>query len=322
MKKRNLACLALAAPFLALTACSGGMSSLALSANWYAQVDSTIQPDTNETLSYAVSFEAAAENTFLSYGEGTYTMHLTTETTGLADGTSDLCYHLHAELSVPVTFTVNGETESFTDSVISDVYFHGSKERLLQPVRSEKYVLTHSPVSASPSSLEGAYSAYEYTYMTTYDASCANADIKIEFTQPEDVNAITDSVELTGSGTYLDNEEIIFAMRGVSMSSTSAFRSINPVKRAVETVTMSEAPASASERLTFSLNGESAEREITTYTFSLGYSGSNPGQPQTYTYAGVTSANDNLYRSALLRMEVPVLYSLGTLRYTLVSAVF
>ena len=321
MKKRNLACLALAAPFLALTACSSGMSSLALSANWYAQVDSTIQANTNETLEYSVSFEAAAENTFLSYGEGTYTMHLTTETTGLADGSSELCYHLYAELSIPVTFTVNEETESFTDSVISDVYFR-SVDRSLQPVRSEKYVLTHSPVSESPSSLENAYSAYEYTYTTVYDASCANADITVEYTQPENIETITDSVELTGSGTYLDNEEIIFAMRGVNMSSTSAFRSINPVKRAVETVTMSEAPASASERLTFALNGESAEREITTYTFSLGYSGSNPGQPQTYTYAGVTSANDNLYRSVLLRMEVPVLYSLGTLRYTLVSAVF
>lgn len=321
MKKRNLACLALAAPFLALTACSSGMSSLALSANWYAQVDSTIQANTNETLEYSVSFEAAAENTFLSYGDGTYTMYLTTETTGLADGSSELCYHLHAELSIPVTFTVNEETESFTDSVISDVYFR-SVDRSLQPVRSEKYVLTHSPVSESPSSLEGAYSAYEYTYTTVYDASCANADITVEYTQPENIETITDSVELTGSGTYLDNEEIIFAMRGVNMSSTSAFRSINPVKRAVETVTMSEAPASASERLTFALNGESAEREITTYTFSLGYSGSNPGQPQTYTYAGVTSANDNLYRSVLLRMEVPVLYSLGTLRYTLVSAVF
>ena len=321
MKKRNLACLALAAPFLALTACSSGMSSLALSANWYAQVDSTIQANTNETLEYSVSFEAAAENSFLSYGEGTYTMRLTTETTGLADGSSELCYHLYAELSVPVAFTVNGETESFTDSVISDVYFR-SVDRSLQPVRSEKYVLTHSPVSESPSSLENAYSAYEYTYTTVYDASCANADITVEYTQPENIETITDSVELTGSGTYLDNEEIIFAMRGVSMSSTSAFRSINPVKRAVETVTMSEAPASASERLTFALNGESAELEITTYTFSLGYSGSNPGQPQTYTYAGVTSANDNLYRSALLRMEVPVLYSLGTLRYTLVSAVF
>lgn len=321
MKKRNLACLALAAPFLALTACSSGMSSLALSANWYAQVDSTIQANTNETLEYSVSFEAAAENSFLSYGEGTYTMQLTTETTGLADGSSELCYHLHTELSIPVTFTVNEETESFADSVISDVYFR-SVDRSLQPVRSEKYVLTHSPVSESPSSLESAYGAYEYTYTTVYDASCANADITVEYTQPENIETITDSVELTGSGTYLDNEEIIFAMRGVNMSSTSAFRSINPVKRAVETVTMSEAPASASERLTFALNGESAEREITTYTFSLGYSGSNSGQPQTYTYAGVTSANDNLYRSVLLRMEVPVLYSLGTLRYTLVSAVF
>ena len=67
---------------------------------------------------------------------------------------------------------------------------------------------------------------------------------------------------------------------------------------------------------------ETAEREITTYTFSLGYGGTNPGASQKYTSAGVTDANNNIYRCALLRMEVPVLNSMGTLRYTLVKATF
>lgn len=321
MKKRNLACLALAAPLFALTACTGGTPSLAFSANWFLRTGDTPISSADESLTYSVSFAPSEANTFLSYGEGSYTTRLTAELTQLADGSTETCYHLHTELNMPVTFTVNGESsDTFEDRVTSDVWFR-SVDRSLQPVRSEKTVLSHTPASETPSSLDSSYITYEYTYTTTYDAACANAQIEVVYTQPETEPRST-ALELTGSGTYLDNEEILFALRGVSMSSTATFRSVNPAKRAVETVTMTETPASSTERFTFDLNGESAEREITVYTFSIGYSGTNPGEPQRLTYAGVTDANNNIYRSALLRMEVPVLYSLGTLTYTLTSAQF
>lgn len=320
MKKRNIACLALAAPLFALTACTGGTSSLALSANWFLNTGNTPISSANETLEYAVTFTAAEGNDFLSYGEGSYTTRLTAETIKLADETLETGYHLHTELRIPVTYTVNGETESFEDTVTSDAYFR-DVQYSLQPVRSVKTVLSHSPFSETPSTLEDAYRAYEYTYTTEYDAACANAQIKIVYTQPSE-QTISESVELTGSGTYLDNEQIIFAMRGVSMSSAAVFRSVNPVRRTVENVAMAEAPAASTEKMTFTMNGESAERELTMYTFSLEYSSTNPGQPQSYTYAGVTDANNNTYRCALLRMETPVLYSLGTLRYTLTNAQF
>ena len=324
MKKRRLACLAFAAPMFALAACTGGTSSLALTSNWYAQVGSEISPNTHETLTYSVGFTAADGNDFLSYGEGTYTTELTAETTQLADGSTELCYRLCAELTIPVTYTVNGESETFTDSVTSDVWFR-DVGRSLQPVRSEKSVLSHSPLSSeAPETLESAYAVYEYKDVTVYDASCANAQLTRTFTQPTE-SENTYSIELTGSGTYLDNEQILFAMRGVSTSSAASFRSINPASRAVATVAMSAAPTSASgDQAHFAIgeDAEPADRELTTYSFSLGYTGSNPGQPQTLTYAAVTSANDNTYRSVLLEMEVPVLYSLGTLRYQLTRAIF
>ena len=322
MKKRNLACLALAAPLLSLAACAGGTANLALSANWFLHTGDDPISSANETLEYAVTFEASDENTVLTYGDGTYKSVLSAETVKLADGTTEMCYHVHTELAIPVTYTLNGEQASFDDKVTSDVWFRDVSHSL-QPVRSEKYVLSHTPMqNASPDKLDALYETYEYTLAVEYDAACANAKMTLDYAQPSDTEASISEVELSGSGTYLDNEQILFALRGVSMSSASAFRSINPAKRAVETVSMAEAPSSATEKLTFDMNGESKERELTTYTFSLGYGGNNPGMSQTYTYAGVTDANNNLYRSALLRMEVPVLNSMGTLRYTLVKATF
>lgn len=321
MKKRNLACLAFAVPFLTMTACTAGTASLAISPNWFLNTGDDYISNANETLEYSVSFEPSSTNTTLTYGEGTYKTVLSAETITLADGSTEMCYRFHTELSIPVTYTLGEETKSFDDAVRSDVWFRDAKHSL-QPVKSEKYVLSHTPMqSSAPSSVDSLYTTYEYTYTVEYNADLTNADTTATYTQPE-TDPITQAIELSGSGTYLDNEQILFALRGVNMSSTSSFRSINPAKKAVETVGMTETPSSAAEKLTFEMNGETAEREITTYTFSLGYGGTNPGATQKYTYAGVTDANNNIYRCALLRMEVPVLNSMGTLRYTLVKATF
>lgn len=321
MKKRQLAALALAAPLLGLSACTGGIAGLALSANWFQRTGDTPTSSANETLEYSVTFQAEAGNTFLSYGEGTYRTVLTAENTSLADGSTEMCYRLTSTLSVPVTYTVGGETASFEDTVTSDVWFRDVSHSL-QPVRSVKTFSVHSPQTTEPTTLESAYEAYAYTYTVQYNADCTSADIEAVYTVPEaDPHTVTVDLSDAG-GTYLDNEQILFALRGLNMSSAVSFSSINPVKFALATVTMTEAPTSASEMLSFSINGTAGEHSLTTYTCSIGYSGSNPGQPQTLTYAGLTDANNNTYRNVLLRMQTPVMNSLGTFTYELTSAVF
>ncbi len=321
MKKRHLACLALAAPVFALSACTTGTAGLALSANWFLRTGDTPTSSANETLEYTVSFRAEASNTFLTYEEGSYQTVLTAENTALADGSSEMCYHLTSTLSIPVVYTVNGESARFEDSVVSDVWFRDVSHSL-QPVRSVKKVVTHTPVTTEPTSLDSAYSAYEYTYTVTYDAGCTTASIETVYTQPE-AQPHSETVSIASSGgTFFDNEQILFALRGVSFSSGFSFQTINPVKYATATVSTAETPASAEETLPFSIDGTEGDHTLTTYTFSIGYGGTNPGQPQTLTYAGVTDANNNLYRSALLRMEAPVMNSLGTLVYELKSATF
>ena len=259
MKKRKIACLALAAPMLALAACTSATPALALSSNWFLNTGDARMSDAGEMLVYSVAFEAEEGNDFLTYGEGTYTSVLTAEPTELADGATELCYHLHTELTIPVTYTVGGEEATFNDSVLSDVWFRDVSHSL-QPVKSVKKAVTHTPLTTEPASLESAYGAYDYTYTVTYNVGCTSADIEVVYAESETApKKVTVDLSKAG-GSYLDNEEILFALRGLSMTSSASFSTVNPVKFATATVSMTESPASASEKLTFSVNGEQAER--------------------------------------------------------------
>ena len=106
MKKTSFACLALAVPFLALTACTA-VNNLALSANWYSRTNSTVNANTREELRYLVLFESSDGNNFLSYGEGSYTTVLSAENTVLAGGENETCYHLTSTLNIPVLFSAD-----------------------------------------------------------------------------------------------------------------------------------------------------------------------------------------------------------------------
>ena len=135
-------------------------------------------------------------NTTLTYGEGTYKTVLSAETITLADGSTEMCYRFHTELSIPVTYTLGEETKSFDDAVRSDVWFRDAKHSL-QPVKSEKYVLSHTPMqSSAPSSVDSLYTTYEYTYTVTYNADLTNADTTATYTQPE-TDPITQAIELS-----------------------------------------------------------------------------------------------------------------------------
>ena len=322
MKKKCFACTALALPLLIFTGCGGGAAPLTLSANWYAASNITNNiTNTSETLTYAVTFEPTEGRDFtVSYDEGTYTTTLVNENVT----ESSMGYHLTTELTITGRYILNGERgEDFTDVVRSEVWFL-DVTTVLRPIRSEKYVLTHSAPSSNPADLEHAYNVYEYTYTTEYNADCTEANITVEYTQPEDVEPEETTVSLSGSGSYLDNETILFAWRGISPSEVSSLRTINPVTRQQTTVSMTAAPTTASRKATFAING-GGEQEYTldAYTFTYGYTGTNSGQPQELTYAAkVTEGGVNTYRNVLLEMRVPVLQSMGELVYTLKSAVF
>ena len=324
MKKRSFACLALALPVLAFAGCASAVSRLTLSANWYAMPNITTNiTGTEESLLYTVTFESDGREDFSAdYDEGSYAVRLTNTEITLADGSKAQGYRLTSELTITGRFTVNGETgEDFTDTVTSEALFLDVSHEL-QPVKSVKHVVTHSPVTTTPDSIDEACVAYEYTYTAAYDNDLTTADITVEYAQPEDMTDVQRTIKLSGDGSYLDNEVILFAMRGVSTADVSAFRTVNPVTLAQMSCSMSAAPALSTATMTFSVNGTSQERTMNTYAFSLGYTGSNAGQPQSLTYAAKAAEGENTYRNVLLQMDVPMLQSLGTFRYRLAEAVF
>ena len=130
---------------------------------------------------------------------------LNTEDVTFADGGSDTGYHLVSTLRIPVTYTVGDETATFEDVVTSEVWFRDTRHEL-RPVRSVKTVLSHSPLAVSdPESIEDVYIAYYYTFTTSYDVSCTQAEISIEYRSEVDgeTQSSTENhtVELSGAGT-------------------------------------------------------------------------------------------------------------------------
>ena len=65
------------------------------------------------------------------------------------------------------------------------------------------------------------------------------------------------------------------------------------------------------------LNGEEVKTTITYRPISLTIDDRNPGGTQTAWIAKTSNASNNTYRNMMLKLSVPLSYSLGNLVYTL-----
>ena len=337
MKKIRMAGLILLAPLTLLCACSGGVP-LSFSANWYRNTAlGGSVGDTLEELTYEVTFTPAEDTSggfSVEYGTGSYTTKLINNNLTLSDGSTKEGYIYTTELTISGRYLLAGKaSETFTDSVKSTVYFLPVSYGL-QPVKSEKEVVSTSPETSSPASLEDAFRTYHYTYDVSYDAGLTTAtavytdltEYKTEEGETVRRDPETREYDITGDTTYLDNEQILFALRGLNLSSAAAtFRTINQVMGIVAEVSTSansSAASSVKENVDFTMNGEAVKQEIDAVEVPLTYLTTPSGQSQTLVYAATTDANSNTYRNVLLRMEVPVSNSLGTLVYRLTDATF
>ena len=327
MKKIRLAGLLLLAPLTLLSACSGG-TPLSFTANWYRNtaLGGSVN-DTLEELTYEVSFTPAENDSSFSveYDTGTYTTRLINANIALSDGSTKEGYIYTTELTISGRYRLGSEvSEDFSDRVSSSVSFLPVTDGL-KPVKSEKEVLSTSPIVSLPETLEGAIETYHYTYDVSYDAALTTAtavytDLNAETPAPE-----TREYAIDGTTTYLDNEQILFALRGLSLSSVATFRTVNSVMgivTEVSTGTSTTGPTSLKESVDFTMDGTAVKTEIDAIQVSIIYQSTPSGQQQDLVYAAATDTNNNTYRNVLLRMEVPVLQSLGTLVYRLKEAAF
>lgn len=331
MKKIRLAGLLLLAPLTLLTACSGGVP-LSFTANWYRNtaLGASVN-DTHEELVYEVTFTPEESDGGLEaeYDTGTYTTGLVNTNVTLSDGTTTEGYILTTELSISGRYRLGSEvSDTFNDYVKSTVSFLRVTDGL-RPVQSEKEVVSTSATASSPETLEGAYTTYHYTYNVSYDASLSTATATYtDLTEREDGTTAEPQVreyDVSGDTTFLDNEQILFALRGLDLSSAHSFRTINSVMGLVSTVSTSSSSSDATavkEKVNFTMDGTAVDAEIDAIETSLSYTTKPSGQAQTLIYAATTDPANNTYRNVLLRMEVPVSNSLGTLVYRLTDAQF
>ncbi len=328
MNKKRVAGLVLLLPLGLLAACGGGgPTSLSISKNWYANTMTSQIPDTTEELEYAVTFKqpSVQGDCFVTYEEGTYKTTFEKVNYTFAHGQGNV-YHYKTQLNITGHYTYKGtEGEAFSDSVVSDVWFRTEAELL--PIKSHKEIRSTSPLPNPGAELfyEKVNIGFDIIYNTA-DSSDGKSLDSAEITSTLlDTGETSDprTVNIGHSGSFFDNEQILFALRGLDMSAVSNFYTIDPRTNDVNGVTFSTTP----EKTTFTpksltIGQTAATEDIQAYTVRFHYNISNAGPERTAIYAAKTSANNNTYRNVLLQLEDPIPNGYGTLIYTLKNAKF
>ncbi|MDE5896779.1 MAG: hypothetical protein K2H43_03065 [Clostridia bacterium] len=323
MKKKIPAAVSLLLSIGLLCAC-GGTTAEAFGANWNTNTaNRDIVSGKTEHLEYAVTFQPA-ENTSplsLNYTPGTYTADLSTETRQLPDSDkTETVYRYTTRLDITGNYTLSGETgETFTDSVVSTVYFR-SVANGLQPLESTKHVVSTSPTGRT-TSLKDAYVTYDYTYTVKYTNPLSKANVTFKQTLPE-ASEWDRTVSLGSSVNYFDNEQLEFILRGLDMTAATSLKTLNPLNSQTTTVRITETPKDVLETLSFQMDGEAINEQIATKSFSFGYASDTGGQAIALVYAKKTGSVNNRFRNVMLRREVTVMQDLGKLVYTLTRADF
>ena len=217
------------------------------------------------------------------------------------------------------------------DVVTSKVIF-GHVNNKLRPIMSEKTVKSTSPMTMSPSKLESAYRVFNYKTTVYYNYDLTETRYTFvdlsEDGEQTTTKEYAETFKITPENTF-DNEQLLFAIRGMTISSSfnEALNVLNISANAMQTVNVTYSASSAVDTAkittengvtSFSMTG--GDTTVAFYDVKLAISSNMPGVTQTAKYFARTTAND--YRCAMYSLTSPLPYALGTLTYTLKTAEF
>ena len=334
MKKKRIASLLLLAPLALFAACST-TPKLGLEANWFNQVSTkTIPDDFKETLEYKVTFEQSTSsrngNFSMDYPNGgTYT---TTFEGGSKDGKKIYVYS--TTLTMQVQYTLNGEKSKLLDDVVTTRVQFMDVANELKPISSSRLVHATAPASTSSSpatTLSAAYKKYDYKTEITYDHAKQRASFSLTYLTADGEKDVTKnnienrSIKIKCKGTFFDNEQLIPALRAADLSSSMALYTIDPQECSLVKLSVKNGPTAVKIKQSVKLKADevATEHEFDAYEIGLAYNKQNSGGTQTFTFAKRSkSADSNTNRNVLLKYKYPVIYSHGTLTYTLSTATF
>ncbi len=352
MKSKKFIALACALASTTVLAACSGEQKISFTANWQPN---TTGPEfsnlSTEQLSYEVTFEEGksmyADSYSVSYSSGAYETKLSgitkakateeIESFELLQGDernlrgeigAEIFYRYETTFTIDVQFILKktGETsEVFEDSVKTVVYFKGAANGLT-PIYSHKELICKSPVGADVSKIDQCYTSYNMTTDIDYTAKKAASTIRdYEGTYlrkakndafAEKTSTFTPSSE---DYTYLDNEQLLFALRGMGTSATS-FSVYQAPERAKKKIDVSVGKKTG-YTVAAGVIGEK-EKNVNYRAYTLTYDSENPGAAQVAWIANTVDANDNTNRNVMLKLETPLGYNMGSLVYTLKSAKF
>ena len=321
MKRKFGVCLAtvlLCSAFLG--GCTGGSEKVVFNEYWFK--DSNFATTGAETVSYDVSFQEGS-----GFGDGKLELDYTgTYTTTLLpkqtynDETG--VYYYETNLTLDVTFMVNGETETKTNTVKTVTYFKTAKDGLSPLYAFNEY---HSYVpNNSATALSNAYSEVSAKVETVYGANGASGVC----TQTDKLNdkVYTNSFSANSKDakkyTCLDVEQLYFALRGVNTSenATPKFLVYSAGNETYQSVTASFGSKVIGDTQFSGVPGISGSVDY--YPVSVSLNAELSGTNHIVWISAHSNPQQNANRNVILRMEANFPYNMGKLIYTVTSASF
>ncbi len=339
MKKRVIAAILTAglSATLLLTSCTQGNQQLQFNPNWHQDTSSSneLYDGIDETLTYDISFSASE-----GLNSGKYDVNYCVDASGAplpgsyvlkTTGNDATGYELRATATIPVLYTYDEATVWHEEKMESVVRF-GKTGTKLNPSYSFSSINSYAPSWNTPTKLEECFVEYDYTLEITY----ANESAGIEQTVSVCDNVGTflgevktdDTIRFDidrSTYTYLDNEQIFFALRGLNnstMAGTSYFNSYNLAKKNVVNyaVTAKEQGSTKDFKDTTINEVPIGDVAVDYNAVTLTLNEKNRGAGYELWYAKTTSANSNAYRNVLLKIKQDANLAMGHFNYTLKSA--
>jgi outer membrane protein assembly factor BamE (lipoprotein component of BamABCDE complex) len=312
--------LALILGLTALSGCTNSDQKVNFGNFW--QEDALSQNDIHETLVYDVTFDAndvSLVDYTLAYKDGKYTTSLVS-----AKEDDKTVYTYTTALTITAQYTLNGVTEECQDVVTSTVKFYAA-EYGLQPISSEKEIKASSPTAITGTQVSECYQQYHYATKITYNENCTEGkSVVTHYLTEGDPKVKENTFEIEQKKfSYLDNEQVLLALRGVRNSTSSAKLNVySAFAESVQKVSWTFDKEVSAEFSFYKNGGEEKTKSTITYRpVNLVLDEKNPGATQIAWIAKKPEASStaNTNRNVILRLETPLSYGLGSLIYTLNS---
>ena len=325
MKKKTIVAItALLVGTTLFTSCNNASQKVQFSEYWHKDMNSPAETVLEE-LAYKVETTQSTSTEQVNYSanySGTYTTKLEKD--------AENNYVYTTNLSVTAVYDYKtGKSPALEDSVKSTVVFQNTANAL-KPIRSEKEIVSHSPVNGDIDE-NTDFNAWKMHNKFVVDYKTNTATIyDLCKTENERGYKTTDEIEINDKDakkySYLDNEQLLFALRGINPDTTTSpiFLVYAPFSETVQQIKATIGALEIADSFTFQSVDENKEikESISYYPITLSVNAKNTGASHKAWIAKRTDANNNKFRNVMLKYEMPISYSLGTIVYTLTQANF